>query len=282
VLRRVFLLAFVVVSASSAPAAARADLWHIVNLATQHPPVVHGVQVLEQALTSRGVDVVLSETAPKNAPAVVVVCSRDGVPGEARPFPNVKPPNRPESYVIRVDKRRVLVVGSDPVGTMYGCFDLAEQIRWGAKKPALRNLKERTAEPFLEIRAVNPFLHVQALLDTSSWYFSDAFWTSYLDLLAESRHNLLDIHAAYDLRKTDFPNIFPFFFSFDEFPDTGVPAELTRKIFAQFKHIVALAKERGIHVALMNYNTGVSSAGKALKGEKLVEYTRRCVRRVAH
>ena len=279
-LRRCLVLMAALVFLGSGVASARADLWYVVNLSGQRPTVVHGVQALEQALTSRGVDVVLSKKPPKGAPTVWVVCSGDGEVGQTRTFQNVKAPTRPESYVIRVSKQQVLVLGSDPVGTMYGCFDVAEQIRWMQEKPALRRLRARTAEPFLDVRAVNPFLHVQALLDTTSWYFSDAFWTSYLDLLAESRHNLLDIHAAYDLRKTDFPNIFPYFFSFKEFPQTGVPPELTQRIFAQFKHIVALAKERGIHVALMNYNTGVSSAGKALTGERLVQYTQRSVRRL--
>ena len=259
---------------------ARADVWDVVNLSKDEPPVVHGVQALEKALQSRGVNVVLSDRGESGVPTVWVFSSSGEKLPPNVPFRNVELPAGPESYVIRVAKRRILVVGSDPVGTMYGCLDLAEQIRWNSDKPDPRHVQERTARPFLQVRAVNPFLHIQALTDTTSWYFSDDFWNSYLDLLAESRHNLLDIHAAYDLRKTNFPNIFPYFFSFKEFPDTGVPPELTRKIFAQFKRIVALAKERGIHVALMNYNTAVTSAGKALTGEELIEYTRRCVRRL--
>ena len=195
-----------------------------------------------------------------------------------------------ESFIItRLNKNQLAVIGSDAAGAMYGALDIAEQIQYSAKnKFSLKDIEGKNKQPFLKLRGVNPFLHVQAMLDTTSWYFSDEFWEDYLNRLAFTRHNFLDIHAAYDLGKTNMPNIFSFFFSDPEYPDIEIPVgreqkpvtlkpSKTKKIFERFLKIVKMASARGIHVGLMNYNTGVMVNGKQLNGKELVAYTRRSV-----
>ncbi len=195
---------------------------------------------------------------------------------------------KPESFVIaRPGKNRIAVIGRDDVGTMYGLLDLADQAEL-SENFSLQSIEEKSKSPYLALRAVNPFLHVQALLDTTSWYFSDDFWEDYLDRLARTRHNLLDIHAAYDLMKTNMPNIFSFFFTDEVFPEIEIPVgreqrpvvlspRHTQKIFGRFQKIVIMAHARGIRVALMNYNTAVRVKGRELGGEELVGLTRRSV-----
>ena len=198
--------------------------------------------------------------------------------------------SKPESFLIRkTGKTELAIIGRDDTGVLYGALELADQIDFSKNQTfSFSRIKETNKRPFLALRGVNPFLHVQALLDTNSWYFSDAFWRDYLNRLARTRHNFLDIHAAYDLTKTNMPNIFPFFFTDPVYPQIQIPvgrkqkpvvlsAQMTAKIFARFRKLITMAAKRGIHVGLMNYNTAVRVNGKTLGGDSLVAYTRRCV-----
>ncbi|MBI2300740.1 MAG: hypothetical protein HYU66_17665, partial [Armatimonadetes bacterium] len=183
------------------------------------------------------------------------------------------PPGKPESYrLARDDGGTLIVTGSDAAGVMYGAIDLAEQLRWLPPGAALRAIQPRERSPYLELRGVNQFLHQQALDDPNSWYFADDFWQGYLDSLARSRHNFLDLHALYDYQTTGFPNVFPYLIHLDEYPEADIGADKTARNLAVFQKVIALAAERGIKVGLMNYNAPAN-----VPGGKLADYTARCV-----
>ncbi len=201
--------------------------------------------------------------------------------------------SKPESFLIfKQRKNRLLIVGRDVVGAMYGVLDLADQLKFSQTAHfSFASFREKNESPFLALRGVNPFLHVQALLDTNSWYFSGAFWRDYLTRLARTRHNFLDLHAAYDLSKTNMPNVFPFFFTDSLLPEIEIPVgrggkqvvlsrQTTVRILGQFQKIVRWAAERGIRVGLMNYNTAVRVKGHPVTGKALEAYTRRSVSRL--
>ncbi len=253
------------------------------------PPVQFAAKQLKKALMQKGLTVNLTDnSAAAQSPAVILGTKEDFNDGALK---TLSP--KAESFVIRrINKNRLAVIGSDAGGAMYGALDMAEQIRYSQKnKFSIKDIKEKSERPFIKLRGVNPFLHVQAMLNTTSWYFSDAFWEDYLNRLAFTRHNFLDIHAAYDLGKTNMPNIFSFFFTDAEYPHIEIPVgreqkaiilspQQTKKIFERFLKIVKTASARGIRVGLMNYNTGVRVNGKELSGEELVAYTRRSVKRL--
>ncbi len=193
-------------------------------------------------------------------------------PGKTLPSRFI-PPQGPESYRIsREGAARLVIVGSDATGAMYGALDVAEELRWLPPGRGLANIEPRRRSPYLEIRGVNQFLHQQALDDPSSWFYSDDFWRGYLDALARSRHNFLDLHAVYDLSSTGFPNVFPYLIHLDEYPEADVGAEQTRRNLAVFNKVISLAADRGIKVGLMNY-----SASARVPSGKLADYTSRCV-----
>ncbi len=159
-------------------------------------------------------------------------------------------PSGPESYSILIAPGKAHIAGSDAVGTMYGIYDIMEQIEMRGAS----GIVQREKSPMLKLRAVNPFFHIQSFWDKKSWYYDEEYWKSYLDTLSEARYNLLDIHAMYNLVKTNFPNAYLYLLKIDEFPDVGVPEEDAKINLAMFNKIIELADERGIRVSLMSYH----------------------------
>jgi len=217
-------------------------------------PMKHGVEVLSQKLAEAGFSVTLN--GEKSCPPVIfigVLSNSDAQMWAKKLKMNL--PKKVESFAIRVRKNRIYVVGTDSVGTMYGAYDVAEQISWGPPGEKITHrVHEKTEQPFVKIRAVNPFLHTQALWNKASWFYSLDFWTKYLDQLSFNRFNLLDIHGVYDVYNTDFYNLFTYFVKSDRFPEIGSSPETCKQNVAMLNKIIALAWERGIHVGIMNYS----------------------------
>jgi len=170
-----------------------------------------------------------------------------------------------ESFTLSTDGSRARIVASDASGAMYGELELAERIeRLGAKafEPA-----ESKHEPFLSVRAINPFLTLPwdsernepvydsaALNDPQRWWFHDEdYWTTLFDLMAEARLNQLDLHGTYDIDTTRFPNLYAYFIDSPSFPDVGVAPAIKAKNLAQLAHVIEMAHARGIKLSVMSY-----------------------------
>ncbi|HOO57139.1 MAG TPA: hypothetical protein PLN69_09970, partial [bacterium] len=192
------------------------------------PCISHGAEKLGEALESKKLSVQIGSRSITGDEFTVFLGTpeSDWTGDIENALPSVS--EKAESYSLAVlkDKNIIIATGSDAVGAMYSAYELAEQVRDIADgKDIPAGLENTTGEPFLEIRAVNPFLHVDALTDPGSWYFKDEFWETYLDLLSESRYNLIDFHAMYDVNTTWFPNAFIFLVKSEKYPDVGLPAE---------------------------------------------------------
>ncbi len=163
-----------------------------------------------------------------------------------------------ESYALIVDQGlghgEITVIGRDATGVMYGLFDIADKIEYSTGKVKLGKLETAAHEPFMPLRGVNPFIQTQALENQNSWFYDDQFWINYLNQLARSRHNFLDIHACYDIIATHFPSIYPYMLKVDKYPDVGVSKAQADKNLNQFKKIMKWSKSRGIKVGLMSYH----------------------------
>ncbi|MBE7560773.1 hypothetical protein HS125_18240 [bacterium] len=238
-------------------------------------PARFGLSELEKALTAQGL---VASTAAQRPVLTVKVEKGQGAAG-------LSVPEAPESYAIKVAGKTATVAGRDAVGLMYGLLDLADQVRLAdASGTPAEQLTSRARQPHLRIRAVNQFLFTDALEDPDSWFFDERFWRDYFAMLARTRHNLLDLHAAYDLESTYFPNIYPYFVTVEGFPDVGataaqaraggVPPETAARNLAMFNRILRLGKEYGVSVALMNYNaqTWRGRNARAMGGDELVAY----------
>lgn len=203
-------------------------------------PVEIGIEAIQEAAQSRASDVsvTVSGSGPKESYSIT---SRDG---------------------------KVKIVGADPNGAMYGCFEFAERLHTQGETAWNTSAK---GSPFLADRGLNLFLtlpwdyskndtdiSVGALTDPKRWWFqSDSYWTTLLDLMAHSRLNWLDIHGAWDISVTNAPNLYAYFVTSPSFPLVGVPEEAKAKDLARLNKVISMAHARGIRVSLMAYEANL-------------------------
>jgi hypothetical protein len=184
----------------------------------------------------------------------------------------------PESFVAFHDGATAVVIGQGEVGAMYGAFEIGE----GTSLPIAR-------KPAVSIRAYNPYL---AIPDHGEkcWYFLDAgYWRGYLDELARSRINVLDLHAMYNLFNTTSPNALLYFAKSTTYPDVGIAAAERERNMQMLATIVRMAKVRGIRVWFLSARSdanpladGVKDHTARLDEEATKVYTREAVLDLAH
>ena len=184
---------------------------------------------------------------------------------------------RPGSFIVVPRDGRMVVVGRDAAGAMYGAYELAERVRLDGAAAVMR-AGAFSAAPALPVRGANLFL---ALADDreSTWWFRDLhFWRRYLDMLAHARINFLDLHGMYNPKNTVFPNALLYFARSASFPDVGVPASDRDRNLDVLRTVVQLARARGIDVGLMTYRSDTSplgdNVGVKLTDAQLRTYTR--------
>ncbi len=254
--------------------------WAAGSVEIQAPPGVAQVQFalgdLRAALTARGYEVGALPGALRIAAAVV------GTPGSPA---GAKVPEPAESFSIitRPGARQLYVVGRDATGAMYGLLELAEMVKRGTPLEKVRACRQA---PFIRFRAPNPFFSLPdpVVDDWDHWWFrSEGFWQTYLDLLARSRFDWIDLHGMLHIRgRWSFPAIYPYFVDSPSFPGVGIDDAEKARNLAMLRRVVAMARDRGIKIALMSYTTSwnVPGAPKPSYPEteaNLARYTRECV-----
>ncbi len=195
-----------------------------------------------------------SETV--SGPDIAVYLAGNSAPTDPV-FAGISVPSGPESFTIDATRPGTIVVlGSDAIGTMYGALELAESWKAGQQPDVVLRRTRLTRQPFLPVRGINMYLTTQGFDDPGSWYWSDDFWTRFLDILADSRINFLDLHGGLDLN-IEMPNLFPYLVKVKGYPQVGGPAERLARNLARLKQIMQMCDERGIRVGIMNYAAGV-------------------------
>jgi hypothetical protein len=268
-------MAVLAVALVALSASANADVVAIRLPEKPSPPVQFGAAELERELRDAG------HRVAQEKPDLSVVVS------EAGSLEEIKAPEKAESFAVRkLSGNRVAVVGSDATGAMYGLLEVAEQVSWAPGRGVMESVAETTQSPFKRLRGVNPFLHVEALRDPASWYYSEDYWRSYLSMLARSRINRLDLHAMYSIATTSFANPYPYLLKSEKYPEVGLPPEPARRNLEMLRAIARMAHERGIKVGLMSYQASweIPDAPKPRAeqtADASTEYTREMVRQIA-
>ena len=194
--------------------------------------------------------------------------------------------SRAESYqVVPGDGSTTIVVGRDPTGAMYGAMELSEQLQLNGPD-FLPTSAPLGGAPVVPIRAANLFLVIRAQGESVWWFLDPQFWTEYLDLLAQSRMNFLDLHAMYNLENTIFPNALLYFANSETFPQVGVPAADREQNLAMLNTVIQMASVRGIQVGLMTYRSDTRPTGDGTPqlpdgSDELKQYTREAARDLA-
>jgi hypothetical protein len=175
--------------------------------------------------------------------------------------------------IVRKDDR-IIVLGRNETGAMYGLLDVAEQVRMNA---GLTGVREKISNPRFPFRAIklnlpwSPYrpgpaaeVHMETCRDLK-------FWQRFLDMMAENRVNALtlwNLHPfTYMVRPTNFPKACP----------------LSDKELAEWqafwRALFRMAKERGIETYIVNWNIVVSPEFAREYGAKEYEDTSPLVRR---
>lgn len=109
-----------------------------------------------------------------------------------------------EGFSIQKAPDKIIVIGYDAAGLMYGCLELAEQI----KLKGLNNIKEMVRNPYMEMRG--PKFNIPLDVRTPSYSdVSDAgqknipvmwdleFWKEYIDTMAHYRYNYISLWSLH-------------------------------------------------------------------------------------
>jgi hypothetical protein len=197
-----------------------------------------------------------------------------------------------EAYQLTIENKKITIKGGDYTGIIYGALTLAEDIR-NSKKPA--DLQSKNESPNYTFRAIkydlpwDSYRHSEAL-DLHIETCKDLkYWEKYLDMMVESRFNVLtlwNLHPyTYMINPKNFPEASPF---------TDAELAVWQRLF---HGILGMAEERGIDTYLMPFNIFVSPEfakahnvavdnwehhhiGKADTSSIIKTYTRECVTQV--
>lgn len=287
---RKYLWIIVAVFVIGTAVSARAEYVQLYMMKGVQPCVTHGAKVLEQKLKAAGFEVGSFEGygGGNSQKPMILLIDYSALP-KMRPsmgdFDRLVKPNIPapaESYAVVRIGNIVFGAGRDAVGTMYAAYDIAEQAEMMGEKASVSGIENRSRFPYVEIRAVNPFFHVEAFNDPNSWFYDEKYWETYLDELSWDRYNLLDIHAMYELISTFFPNCYLYLLKSEKYSNVGVKTEQAEKNLAMFNKIIDMALERGIRTSLMSYHASWKLTDKDRIEEPndadMIEYTAEMVK----
>ena len=217
-------------------------------------PVLHGLAKLRHALQANGTS---SEetTALKQAKGeTVVIIGLASAPGEAAKLIaelKLTPPQAPESLLIkrfsREGKANILVTGADAIGLMYALLDVADRVCWaGVAQNPLSEVRDTEEKPYAPERAISIYTFNRAYWE--SRFYDEAYWTRYLDMLAQNRFNSLVVIFGYENGGFLAP-CYPYFFDVEGFPGVrmvGITPEEQQRNLVALNRLIRMAHERGV------------------------------------
>lgn len=277
--------------------AAQKTLISLVTDSSLGPGTCHGVEKVRLALQAKGIQVEQTtslDTAHGN-PLLVLGLSRGSGPAAALlETLDIPKPTEVESLLVRNTKRAgkkaVLAIGADDRGLMYALLDIADRIGWSTdpSRPfsEIHDIREK---PAVAERALSKYTMHQGNFE--SYFYDEAYWARYLDMLAKNRFNTFALLFGYE-NWGYFSPPYPYFFDLDEFPDVkvaGITEDKQRRNLNALNTIIRMTHERGMNFTLgiwdHIYRGGVQGpsdrAGKPTEGivwgltaDNLTAYTR--------
>ena len=221
-------------------------------------PVRHALTKLGQALRAHGVSY-RERTRLGNARrgTIIVVGLGNGSGAAATLIQDlgITAPAKPESLLIRHAEWRsksvLLVSGADDRGLMYALLDVAERIGW-AEDPAkpLSEVRDIEESPEIVERGLSMYTMHKARFE--SFFFDEAYWARYLDMLAGNRFNTFSLLFGYESSGYLAP-AFPYFFDTEGFPEVkaaGVTPQQQQRNVQALNRLIAMAHDRGLNFTL--------------------------------
>ncbi len=264
---------------------------------TPGKPALHGIMKLTEALEAKHLAferVGSIDKAKANIVIVVGLSNGDGLAARLLKEGNHFFPQTSEALTIwktTVQKKTVWVAGGfDDRGLMYALLDIATRIGWSTSKgKPMSEVKEITEQPDVPERALSVYTMNRAYWE--SRFYDEAYWTKYLDMLAQNRYNMFTIVFGYEASGFMAP-VYQYFFNVDGFPEVtlpGISQQEQKRNADALNRLIQMAHDRGIgftagiwdHIfrgGVQDATNPGSSAGQVkvagLNGDNLIPYTK--------
>ena len=226
------------------------------------PRVAYGVEQLSNALLNAGYKTVLTKWAGKGARQFNIIAGTvtdTVIRPYLRPYGIDTATLGKEGFVIRRKGNTILIAGADASGALYGCLELAEQIKRSKTLPAAIDITDKpqmvlrgtcigVQKPYyLPGRTVYEYPYTP---ETFPWFYDKQLWLQYLDTLVANRYNSLYLWNGHP---------FASLVRVKEYPHAVEVDDATfKKNEEMYRFLTTEADKRGIWVIQMFYNIIVS------------------------
>ena len=250
-------------------ASAKAPLVEVVTNRFLGPAASHGMEKLLGALHEKGVTDEKSAALRKFV-IVAGLAAGDGPAARLLKSDKIPLPTVPEALIIHKTQSQGepvwVIAGADDRGLMYAELDVADRIGWAEDGRApLSELRETVEKPDAPERAISIYTMNRAYWE--SRFYDEAYWTRYLDTLAQNRFNSLVVIFGYENGGFLAP-CYPYFFDVPEFPGVrmvGIKPDEQERNLKSLKRLIKMAHDRGISftVGIWDhiYRGGVQAGG---------------------
>lgn len=223
------------------------------------PRVKFGAEKLAQALSSNGYEVKLiqRDQIPHKKGLIIIGITGDELLS-ALPTPTkfVSKQSVKEGFNIAYAKNKNLVItGTDHSGALYGCLELADEIKAKGKLPEQISL---TDQPEMVLRGTCIGLQKPDYLpgrdvyeypytpESFPWFYDKELWLRYLDMMVENRYNSLYLWNGHPFSSLIRLKDYPYAVEVDD--------ATLKKNEEVFRFLTEEADKRGIWVIQMFYN----------------------------
>jgi hypothetical protein len=225
----------------------------VVSAKSDSRMINYGLSKLKETLASQGNSILQKPLEDFKASGIVALI-RDDLSSKKIDLKITPRELKPEGFQIIISDKKVIIIGADEKGVMYGLLDIAEQLQ--NNKGNLGAVIEKTEEPRLGFRGIKfnlPFMAYRSSISLTQQEYvirDPRFWEAFLDMMAKNRFNVISLWSMhpyhYMIRATNFPEACPF-------DDKEL---LAWKNF--WTQLFKMAHDRGIETYLINWNLFVS------------------------
>ena len=235
----------------------RAETVSIVIPTNAAPRVVFGAEKLGEALTTVGINGVVTRSVTKDNQRTIAI--RDDSQSDDLLVSGLRLDRTKlgkEGFMITsTSPRWTLIVGADASGTLYGCLELANRIRADGKVPTMSN---SYSKPTMTLRGACVGMQKTYILpgrkvyeypytpELFPWFYDKELWREYLDFLVANRMNTLYLWNGHP---------FASLVKLKDYPEAvEVPDDVFTQNVEMFHWLTEECDKRGIWLVQMFYN----------------------------
>lgn len=225
----------------------------------ESPREKFAVEKLASSLKEQGYEVVISNQPNAEEKQIIVGSLQNELLAVLTKTNQSLDTLKKEGFAIGSSGKTIYVGGADDSGTLYGCMELADQIRATGKLPEKINLID---QPQMVMRGTCIGLQKTIYLpgrtvyeypytpENFPWFYDKALWIKYLDMMVENRYNSLYLWNGHPFASLVKLKDYPYAVEVDD--------ATFKKNEEMFAFLTQEAEKRGIWVIQMFYNIIVS------------------------